>query len=143
MLEDIGHKLDPRRFGCRKGRSTTDALVSLLDMKSTDASLPTEWTTEERYVAHEGNNSVSTPSEVSVFPNLDTGPRTNFANQKDPGSNRKITVRLGVHVALFGPREFLVPELLLALYKEPILYSLGEKKGVLSLRITGIRKSDL
>lgn len=30
--------LTPRQFGCRNGRSTTDSLVSLLDMKSTDAS---------------------------------------------------------------------------------------------------------
>ncbi|KAJ8375364.1 hypothetical protein SKAU_G00059440 [Synaphobranchus kaupii] len=38
IWQDIEEHLDPQQYGCRKGRSTTDALTSLLDVlhRSTD-----------------------------------------------------------------------------------------------------------
>ncbi|KAI8513981.1 hypothetical protein Bbelb_083050 [Branchiostoma belcheri] len=40
IMQDISTNLDPRQFGCRKNRSTTHALISMLDLLYRSSSVP-------------------------------------------------------------------------------------------------------
>ncbi|KAK5869806.1 hypothetical protein PBY51_024496 [Eleginops maclovinus] len=55
-------------------------------------------------------------------------------------SDKKITVHLGLRVSLTGPGQLLDPQLLLAMNKEPGIYNIGEKGGLFSMRIVGIKR---
>ncbi|XP_030287999.1 uncharacterized protein LOC115590759 isoform X2 [Sparus aurata] len=59
---------------------------------------------------------------------------------RDLVSDKKFTVRLGLHVSLTGWSEHLDPQLLLSKYKEPGIYNTGEKAGVFTMRVLGVTR---
>uniref|UniRef100_A0AAV2L1R4 Uncharacterized protein n=1 Tax=Knipowitschia caucasica TaxID=637954 RepID=A0AAV2L1R4_KNICA len=55
-------------------------------------------------------------------------------------SDRKSTVRLGLRIAVRGPNELVEQQLRLLLSKESGLYNAGDKAGLFSMRVLGIKK---
>ncbi|XP_024910043.1 uncharacterized protein LOC103393728 isoform X2 [Cynoglossus semilaevis] len=55
-------------------------------------------------------------------------------------SDKKITVRLGLHVSLTGPSEMMDPQFLLSLGKEPAIYNTGGKTGIFSMRVLEVKR---